>query len=204
MLTLELGQIVSVETKFQRIDIYDTIAPRFNSFEKYTKSLAVDGSYYSQNQELFAPDRSVFLDGIMQSTSKGEHSYHESLVHPALFAHPNPSRVAIVGGGEGATLREVLKHNTIKEAIMIEIDEEMVFVSRQHLPTWNDCSDLEGSALWCGNDVRAKIYYEDALAWFIDRYHDEANITDELLDVIIMDALYVSLPFPCLTPYSPS
>jgi hypothetical protein len=63
---------------------------------------------------------------------------------------------------------------------------------------------LEGSALWCGNDVRAKIYYEDALAWFIDRYHDEANITDEYLDVIIMDALYVSLRFSCCcTPHSP-
>ena len=155
----------------------------------------MDASYYSQNQELFAPERSVFLDGIMQSTSTGERSYHESLVHPALFAHPNPTRVAIVGGGEGATLREVLKHNTVQEAIMIEIDEELVFVSRQHLQAWSDCSDLEGSALWCGNDVRATIYYEDALAWFIDRYHDEANIKDDALDVIIMDALYVPLLF---------
>ena len=156
----------------------------------------MDGSYYSKNQNLFAPDRSVFLDGILQSRSKEEHAYHESLVHPALFAHPNPTRVAIVGGGEGATLREVLKHNTVKEAIMIEIDEELVFIGRQYLPAWSDCSDLEGSALWCGNDVRAKIYYEDALAWFIDRYHDEANVSDGFLDVIIMDALYVPLLYP--------
>jgi spermidine synthase len=49
--------------------------------------------------------------------------YHEALVHPALFSHSNPKRVAIIGGGEGATLREVLKHNTVSEAIMIEIDE---------------------------------------------------------------------------------
>ena len=110
--------------------IYDTIDPRFNSFEKYNQSLAVDDSYYSQNQELFAPDCSLFLDGILQSTSEGEHAYHESLVHPALFAHPNPTRVAIVGGGEGATLCEVLKHNTIQEATMIDIDEELLFVSR--------------------------------------------------------------------------
>jgi len=125
----------------------------------------------------------------MQSTSKGERAYHESLVHPAMFAHPNPQRVAVIGGGEGATLREVLKHNTVKDAIMIEIDEEMVSVSRQHLPEWSDCSDLVGSAKWCGDDARAQVYYEDALAWFIDRYYDEKNITDELLDVIIMDAL---------------
>jgi spermidine synthase len=110
-------------------------------------------------------------------------------VHPALFTHPNPQRVAIIGGGEGATLREVLKHNTIKDAIMIEIDEIMVSVSRQYLPTWSDCSDLVGSASWCGDDDRAQVYYEDALQWFIDRYYDKTNITDELLDVIIMDAL---------------
>ena len=125
----------------------------------------------------------------MQSTSKGERAYHESLVHPAMLAHPNPNRVAIIGGGEGATLREVLKHNTIKEAIMIEIDKEMVSVSHQHLRDWSDCSDLVGSSKWCGDDPRAKIFYEDALAWFIDRYYDKNNITDDYLDIIIMDAL---------------
>lgn len=125
----------------------------------------------------------------MQSTSKGERAYHESLVHPAMFAHPNPNRVAVIGGGEGATLREVLKHNTVKEALMIEIDEEMVAVSRQHLRDWSDCSDLIGSAKWCGDDPRARVHYDDALAWFIDRYFDKNNITDDYLDVIIMDAL---------------
>jgi spermidine synthase len=178
-----------VKTKFQRVDIYDTIDPRFNSLENYLKSLSSDNPYYSENKECFAPDRSLFLDGILQSSSKGERAYHEALVHPALFIHPNPSRVGIVGGGEGATLREVLKHKTVEEAIMIEIDEQLVSLCRQYLKSWNDCSDIEGSAAWCGNDKRAKLIFEDALAWFIERFYDQTKVVHETFDVIIMDAL---------------
>ncbi len=117
-----------------------------------------------------------------------EAAYHEALVHPAMFAHEAPKRVAIIGGGEGATLREVLKHNTVEEAIMIEIDEKMVNVSRQYIPEWSDCSDLEGSANWCVDDPRSTMYYEDALAWFMNRYSN-GNSTAEPIDVIIVDAL---------------
>jgi spermidine synthase len=105
-----------------------------------------------------------------------------------MFSHTNPKRVAIIGGGEGATLREVLKHNTVKEAIMIEIDEMMVNVSRDYIPEWSDCSDLVGSAPWCVDDARARVYYEDALAWFMDR-HSDGDRSEEPMDVIIMDAL---------------
>lgn len=70
----------------------------------------------------------------MQSVSSGDGAYHEALVHPAMFARENPKRVAIIGGGEGATLREVLKHNTIERASMIEIDKQVVTVSRAYLP----------------------------------------------------------------------
>lgn len=124
----------------------------------------------------------------MQSRRSGEAAYHEALVHPAMFAHPNPKRVAIIGGGEGATLREVLKHNTVETAYMIEIDEEMVLISREHLPEWSDCSDLEGSTIWCIEDPRSRVHYENALDWFISRYGVE-EITEEPMDVIIVDAL---------------
>lgn len=127
---------------------------------------------------------------MKQSTRLGEASYHESLVHPVMFAHENPKRVAIVGGGEGATLREVLKHRTVQEAVMIEIDEDMVDVSMEYIPNWSDCSDLVGSADVCFDDPRATLYFEDALAWFITRYYKEQlKDTKDLLDVIIMDAL---------------
>lgn len=68
----------------------------------------------SKYQEIIVADvedfgRSLILDGYIQSSEADEHIYHESLVHPAMVLHPNPTKVLIIGGGEGATLREVLK-----------------------------------------------------------------------------------------------
>ena len=181
--------MASVETIFQRIDIYDAIFQKTGTIESYRKSrLSNDGSYESLHSDLFRPDRVLFLDGWLQSTLKFEAAYHEALVHPALFAHSNPKRVAIIGGGECATLREVLKHNSIEMVNMIEIDEKMVFESKENIPEWSDCSDLEGSAPWCGDDPRASMYYEDAHAWFMDRYSDQGEKSGDL-DVIILDAL---------------
>ena len=176
-------------TDFQRIDVVDKISPKKGSMLSYKQSLMNDGSYESQNPELFSPERQVFLDGVLQSTSKGNEAYHESLVQPAMFAHRNPKRVVIVGGGECATLREVLKHNTVEKVTMVEIDEEMVHVSKENLPSWSDCSDLEGSTEWCADDPRAEMRYEDALKWFLDRYFEKDSITEEKVDLMIMDAL---------------
>lgn len=166
--------VAEVETPFQPIVIADLKENRFG------------GESASKEQK----DRVVYLDGVMQSRRFGEAAYHETLVHPALFSHDHPRRVVIVGGGEGATLREVLKHETVEEVIMVEIDELMVETSRQYLPEWSDCSDLEGSAHSCFDDPRATVYFEDAIQWFIDRFGGEKPIAKaDQLDVIIMDAL---------------
>jgi len=107
----------------------------------------------------------------------------------------HPKRVGIIGGGEGATLREVLKHTTVEKVIMIEIDEEMVYFSKEHLPDWCDCSDFDfdGSADWCGDDERADLRYEDGAAWFNNRFSDqridEEEYKEDPFDVLIMDAL---------------
>jgi len=179
-------EIAEAETKFQRIDIYDLMISKKLSDE--------DILYEKMHPKLFEPDRIVYLDGVTQSSKNGLEPYHEALVQPAMFAHPNPKKVGIIGGGECATLREALKHKTVEEVKMMEIDEEMVQVSREHLPSWSDCSDLEGSADWCGNDERAEIYYGDALAWFNHRFSDTERIDspefkEEPFDVLIMDAL---------------
>ena len=135
-------------------------------------------------------DRLVFLDSILQSRRFGEVAYHEALVHPALFTHDNPRRVVIIGGGEGGTLREVLKHQTVEEAIMVEIDQDMVDASRQYLAEWSDCSNLVGSAPSCFDDPRTKVVYTDAIQWFMDQYGGNKTVAeDDLVDVIIMDAL---------------
>ena len=127
----------------------------------------------------------------MQSRRSGDAPYHEALVHPAMFTHKNPKRVAIIGGGEGATLREVLKHNTVEKVVMIEIDEAMVKAAREFLPDWNDCSNLAGRRANCFDDPRAEVFFEDAFKWFIDRFSDDGSLkgTEEPFDVIIMDAL---------------
>lgn len=190
-------EIVSTQTKFQRIDIYDIIHPDKRDHLSYVQSLSNDGSYQATHPELYRPDRTVFLDGIHQSSRYGLEPYHEALVHPAMFTHPKPKMVAIIGGGECATLHEVLKHDTIEKVKMIEIDEEMVNVSHTYLQDWSDCSDLKGSANWCGDDSRVELYYEDALSWFINRFGDndvdnvisDKKLVEEPFDVLIMDAL---------------
>jgi spermidine synthase len=182
-------QIATAQTEFQRIDIYDVLRPNCQSLEGFKKSQSEDGSYESLHPEFFVPDRIVFLDGVLQSRRSGDAPYHEALVHPAMFAHRNPKRVAIIGGGEGATLREVLKHKTVEKVVMIEIDEVMVKLSREFLPPWSDCSMLAGTAASCFEDPRVELYYEDAFRWFIDRYAEDSASTEEPFDVVIMDAL---------------
>ncbi|RDI96448.1 polyamine aminopropyltransferase [Meiothermus sp. QL-1] len=112
----------------------------------------------------------LVLDKDVQSTERDEYIYHETLVHPALLAHPKPRSVFIVGGGEGATLREVLKHPTVERAVMCDIDEELVAMARQHLPEWH-----QGAF----DDPRAQVVHADARAWL--EQHPETY------DVILVD-----------------
>lgn len=101
----------------------------------------------------------LFLDGEIQSAEADEFIYHEALVHPALLAHPRPEKVLIIGGGEGATLREVLKHKTVRWACMVDIDREVVQFARHHLPEWH-----QGSL----DDQRCEFVFADARAYLSD------------------------------------
>jgi len=188
-MTAYKNEIISAKTEFQEVKVFDVLIPNVQNLEAYSKSLQNDGSYESLHPELFAPDRIVFLDGVLQSRRSGEAAYHETLIHPSLFAHPNPKRVAIIGGGEGASLREVLKHSTVEHVMMIEIDEMMVSISREYLPSWSDCSMLVGSAPSCFNDPRVEVQYRDAFQWFTDNFPVDGSPLIAPFDVIIMDAL---------------
>lgn len=77
------------------------------------------------------------IDGLVQSAEEDEYIYHESLVHPALVAHSEPRSVLVIGGGEGATIREVLRHSTIERVVMVDIDRELVELCREHLDDWH-------------------------------------------------------------------
>jgi len=185
--------LVSTHTDFQSFEVYEVLPSAKRSLTSYLKSLDTENeTYESANPELFRPDKLLYLGGVMQSTLYGEASYHESIVHPPLITHNDPKRVAIVGGGEGATLREVLKHRSVKSAVMIEIDGEVVELSKEYLKEWSDCSDIQGSTVeWCLEDERVEARYEDALAYFKTKYGQFTTgiAEQDRLDVIIMDAL---------------
>ncbi len=121
--------------------------------------------------------RCLLLDGKMQSSQHDEFIYHEALVHPAMIIHPEPRRVAIIGGGEGATLREVLKHRCVRECAMIDIDEEVIKLSEKWLPEWNSGAF---------KDRRAKILVADGRKFLADAKSGS-------YDVIIVD---ISEPVP--------
>ncbi len=78
--------------------------------------------------------RMLVLDGAVMTTEGDEFVYHEMLTHPGLLSHPNPKSVCVVGGGDGGTIREVLKHPTVERAVLAEIDEDVISVCREFFP----------------------------------------------------------------------
>ncbi len=112
----------------------------------------------------------LVLDGKIQSSASDEFIYHEALVHPVMLAHDCPQTVFIAGGGEGATLREVLKHRTVERVVMVDIDRRVVDVCRHYLPTFH-----QGSF----EDARLELHFADARK-YLER-------TAESFDVVIID-----------------
>ena len=78
--------------------------------------------------------RVMLLDGVVQTTERDEFIYHEMMVHVPLFAHPNPKRVLIIGGGDGGILREVLKHKNVEHVTQVEIDGSVIDMCKEYFP----------------------------------------------------------------------
>lgn len=114
--------------------------------------------------------RFLVLDGKIQSSDVDEFVYHEALVQPPMITHPCPETVFIAGGGEGATLREVLSHSSVKKAVMVDIDPEVIEICQRFLPEYS-----RGSF----QDPRAEVHHTDAREYL-------AN-TSERFDIIIID-----------------
>jgi spermidine synthase len=137
------------------------------------KELIYSGQTRFQTVAIFDNDifgRCLVLDGKIQSSETDEFIYHEALVHPAMLTHLQPRKVFIAGGGEGATLREVLAHNTVEKAVMVDIDKEVVEICRRFLPSWHQDSF---------DDRRAELHFTDARK-YLERQKDR-------FDVIIID-----------------
>ncbi|GMI23808.1 hypothetical protein TrCOL_g8657 [Triparma columacea] len=114
--------------------------------------------------------KTLVTDGKTQSAESDEKIYHESLVVPAMLKHGSPKRVFIGGGGELATARECLRFPSVEEVVMVDIDEVVVNICKEHLPTWGD---------GCWDDPRLNLIIGDA-------YSNFENM-DGQFDVVIMD-----------------
>jgi spermidine synthase len=134
--------IVSKQTKFQLMEIMETLS--------YGKVLV--------------------LDGRIQSSQSDEFVYHEALVCPGLLAHPAPKKAMVIGGGEGATVRDILRHQGLELCVMVDIDGEVVEECRRHLPEWH-----KGAF----DDKRTRLLHEDARAYL--------EKTSERFDFISID-----------------
>jgi spermidine synthase len=115
--------------------------------------------------------RMLILDGRLQSAEVDEFIYHEALVQPAMLTHPEPRRVLVMGGGEGATLREVLRHPGVRRAVMVDIDGELVGLCQEWLPSFH---------AGAFDDPRTELVFADGRGWL-------AAQPDRDLDVIILD-----------------
>jgi spermidine synthase len=128
---------------------------------KFQKILVADTIQYG---------RMLLLDNAVMTTLKDEFVYHEMITHVPLFAHPEPKRVAVIGGGDGGAICEILKHDSVEEAVLVEIDERVVKVSQQYLPEISHAL----------SDKRVTIVIDDGIKYL-------KNSKNEF-DVIIIDS----------------
>lgn len=142
-------KIYSGKSKYQKIEILDT----------------------------FGLGRILALDGIIQLSKKYEFIYHEMISNLALFSHPDPERILIIGGGDGGVLREVLKH-PLKEIYFVELDPKVIEISKKYLQFMKLKSSLK--------DKRVKFFLEDG-AKFVKKFKN-------FFDVVIADSTDPSGP----------
>lgn len=147
--------------------------------EKIALSLKHNGRLFSQqsdfqNVEIYnteAYGNMLTLDGMVMTTEKDEYVYHEMISHIPMLTHPNPERVLVIGGGDGGTVREILKHDNVKEVVMVEIDGVVIDACKEHLPSI-------ASAL---NHPKLTLLVDDGL-----KYIDDCDAN--AFDLIIVDS----------------
>jgi spermidine synthase len=139
-----------------------------------TKSLFSGKSEFQQLDivETVEYGRMMLLDGLVMVTERDEFVYHDMITHPALFVHPDPKKVLVIGGGDGGTIREIMKHKGVEEAVLCEIDGLVIEKSIELLPSM--ACDINGS------NPRVKLHVDDGIAYIRD--HQDA------FDLILVDS----------------
>ncbi|GMH67467.1 hypothetical protein TL16_g04685 [Triparma laevis f. inornata] len=106
--------VAAQQSKYQKLEIWEMEKEMPAIFKKKAKGFGLDDNMYEKMYRdadgVVKKNRCFFLDGVVMSCLDDERAYHESLIHPAMVAHSDPKRVAVLGGAEGASLREILKH----------------------------------------------------------------------------------------------
>ena len=114
--------------------------------------------------------RVLTLDDLMMTTEGDEFHYHEMISHVPMMHHPNPKTVLVIGGGDGGTIREVLKHDTVEKAVLCEIDGLVIEACKEHLPT-----------IACELDnPKCEILVEDAIEYIKDK--------ENMFDIVLIDS----------------
>ena len=129
---------------------------------QYQEIIVIENEHYG---------RALMLDGCWMTSLKDEKYYHECLVHPALSSIDEKSNVLIIGGGDGGTARECVKYSQISKIDLVEIDEEVIKISKKFL------KEIGGEA-W--NDKRLEIHVDDGVKWV-------KKTRDNFYDVIFID-----------------
>ncbi|RLB71498.1 MAG: spermidine synthase [Deltaproteobacteria bacterium] len=141
---------------------------------KATKTLFSGKSKFQQLDiiETLEFGRMMLLDGLVMVTERDEFIYHDMIVHPALFTHPDPKKVLVIGGGDGGTIREIMKHPEVELAVLCEIDGLVIEKSIEFLPSM--ASEIDG------NNPRVKLHVDDGLAYIRDHQNE--------FDIILVDS----------------
>lgn len=113
----------------------------------------------------------LILDDMIMCTEKDEFVYHEMIAHVPMLTHPDPKRALVIGGGDGGTVRELLRHENLEEVVLVEIDEDVIDSSRQYLPTISSALD----------HPKLKIHVADGIEYV-------KNCDDRRFDLIIVDS----------------
>ncbi len=114
--------------------------------------------------------RMLLNDGLVMVSERDEHVYHEMIAHVPLFVHSRPQRVLVIGGGDGGTVREVLRHPSVEHVRLVEIDQMVVDACREHLP----------ATAACLSDPRVQVTIADGVRFVAE--------TDERYDVVLVDS----------------
>ncbi len=146
---------------------------------KYQEIIVIENEYYG---------KALMLDGCWMTSLKDEKYYHECLVHPALSSIDEKSNVLIIGGGDGGTLRECVKYSQISKIDLVEIDEEVIKISKKFL------KEIGGEA-W--NDKRLEIHVDDGVKWvkktrdnFYDIIFIDSSDPSEFSNLLFSDSFY--------------